>query len=190
MVPKHMKLQIIFPANLYCLWKIQWEFVVVLPRCFIKGPTVQNNRFWVVPRVVVLYRFECKVFCGKKVPTEAGVLAHNKKFLQPQRMFTTDKVLDNQWVSSGEDLHCVGSFVALEVNHRILCEEQDVSKNPKNKKQFQLRIRVIKAKRINQVTFRFIILFSNSQKKNVNNIEPLAIFTFCGLNYLLLFNCR
>ena len=33
-------------------------FAVVLWRCFIKQPPVQDDHFWVVPRVIVLYRFD------------------------------------------------------------------------------------------------------------------------------------
>ena len=62
MAPKHAKLQILIPANLLCENKNQnppkndqiW-FVVVLERCFVRQPPAQDDHFWVVPRVVVLY---------------------------------------------------------------------------------------------------------------------------------------
>ena len=33
--------------------------MIILWRCFIRRPPVQDDHFWVVPRVVVLYRFDC-----------------------------------------------------------------------------------------------------------------------------------
>ena len=38
--------------------------VVAWHRFFIWRPPFQDNHFWVVPRVVVLYRFDCSVFCS------------------------------------------------------------------------------------------------------------------------------
>ena len=32
--------------------------MVILRRCFVRFPPVQDNHFWTVPRVIVLYRFD------------------------------------------------------------------------------------------------------------------------------------
>ena len=35
--------------------------MVVLQRCFIRWPALHDDHFWLVPRVVVLYRFDCNI---------------------------------------------------------------------------------------------------------------------------------
>ena len=87
-------------------------------------------------------------------------------------------MLDNHWDSFDEDLPCVWSVVASELDQTILCEK-DVSKEPKKRNKYHLRIEDTKAKRINQVTFKFIIAYSKSQRKELksNNIFVAWIFS-------------
>lgn len=84
------------------------------------SPLDENDYFLLVNNI--------KCFVAKMYSTEPGALVHNKKLLRYQRNFRIDKVLDNQWDGFDEDLHCFGSFVAWKLDHTILYEEEDVSK--------------------------------------------------------------
>ena len=69
MAPKHAKWQIFIHYKTFTLGGnknllrtttlVGLYLVVVLWRCFMRWAPVQEDHFWVVPRVVVLYRFDC-----------------------------------------------------------------------------------------------------------------------------------
>ena len=67
--------------------------VVILWRCFIRQPPVQDNQFWVVPRVAVLYRFDCI-----KIQASGLSIKQYRHFQRVKLQNTTDNAEINQTI--------------------------------------------------------------------------------------------
>lgn len=71
---------------------------------------------------------------GKLYPSKPGILVHNKPLLNTQWKFRIYEVLETNWEGYDEDFHCVGTFVAWDIENTRICKQAEKDKGKKRKR--------------------------------------------------------
>ena len=94
------------------------------------------------PKEYVLLDGADEVFQGWVVETEPGEVVHHKPLEASQRKFQITHLLEHakKWSGYDEDIHCVGTFIAWELESTKV-KVKGKGKEKKKKKKFEMRIK-------------------------------------------------